>query len=74
MVAKYIAAKEVTIVGQVVADSHIVERGSVEEKVVAVAELASFQANRGPMVPHQKNYSFTTITPVAIVETSYKYP
>lgn len=74
MVAKYIAAKEVTIVGQVVADSHIVERGSVEEKVVAVAELASFQANRGPMVPHQKYYSFTTITTAAIVETSYKYP
>lgn len=32
MVAKYIAAKEATIVGQVVADSHIVEMGSVEEK------------------------------------------
>lgn len=73
MVAKYIAAKEATIVGQAVADSHIVEREAVEEKVVAVAEVASFQANSGPVVPHQKYYSFTTITPVAIAETSYKY-
>ncbi len=60
--------------GQAVADSHIVERGAVEEKVVAVAEVASFQANRCPVVPRQEYYLFTTITTAAIVETSYKCP